>query len=150
MCPCYSKWWVIEIFNLNPVAFQPWWGCNMQHRDYGITAVQPVKLNKKTQKLEFSLNGLFFQSLWASMAAACDRGRVALHLTAAGVNLNNKCHWTTDGGGHFQTRGPLEFLLQLSEFILCCPLSSCAHWNNKMHPCITWPRHFFPINVQNK
>lgn len=20
----YSKWWVIEIFNLNPVAFQPW------------------------------------------------------------------------------------------------------------------------------
>lgn len=53
------------------------------------------------------LNRLFFQSLWASIPAACDRGRIVLHLTAAGVNLNNKC-WTTDWGGIFRQEGPLS------------------------------------------
>lgn len=45
-------------------------------------------------------------SLWGSALAACDGGGVILHLTAAGVDLNNECHWTTDGGGLSRVEGP--------------------------------------------
>lgn len=44
--------------------------------------------------LKFSFPWIF----GGSFLAACDGGGLILHLTAAGVDLNNECHWTTDGG----------------------------------------------------
>lgn len=87
------------------------------------------------------LTWVFLFSLWSSAHTARDGGGVILHLMAAGVDLNNECHWTTDGWP-IHSEGAPRRLVQLSEFILCCSSSSFHHWNEPIPHCIMWPRHF--------
>lgn len=86
-------------------------------------------------------------SLCGSALTARDGGGVILHLTAAGVDLNNECHWTTDGGCPAQrppsASGPAVgvFLALLLVFL---PSLACA--KTQLH----YLTHAFPHENRNE
>lgn len=73
---------VIKTFRINPTSL-----CNMQDLDL-CNHWNKLKDTKTTLCPKISVG----QGGGGLMPPVCDRGRVVLHLTAAGVNLNNKCH----------------------------------------------------------
>lgn len=81
-----------------------------------------------------------------SFLAACDGGELILHLTAAGVDLNNECHWTTDGGPR-RAEGPLAsgpavrvYLVMLLVFLASLePANTLLHYLTRTrfrHECV--------------
>lgn len=80
------------------------WRETIMWQTLGWESNRRKRATQMTQRIytvsRFTLKFSFPVESWGGSAlAACDEGGVKLRLTAAGVDLNNECHWTTDGGG---------------------------------------------------